>query len=161
MSELNPAKALRALLPRPIPIAGTGVVVRPFTLAAGALLDEIDSPLVRKEGAVPCTPFALLPSLYVLTHDPLEVLDGMSGENLLKTALKWADTLPPTVLPEIERAARVQIGRFLDVAPRAKKETGTRQTTDGSPPSRTSRPRRTAGRSPTSSTASPPARSPS
>lgn len=159
MSELNPAKALRALLPRPVVIEGLGLEVRPLSLAAFAILDEIGSPLVREAGTVPNTPFALLPSLYVLTHDPLEVLDGMAGENLLRTALKWADALPPAAIAKIERAARVQIGVFLDVAPQAKKETGTRPTTDGSPPPRSSRPRRSAGRSPTSSTASPPARS--
>lgn len=157
MSELNPVKALRALLPRPIPIAECGglVQVRPFTLAAAVILDEIGSPLVRKAGTVPSTPFALLPSLYVLTHDPFEVLEGMAGENLLRTALAWADTLPPGAMEAIERAARRQIAAFVDVAPRGKKAAGT-QTTDGSPRSRSSRPRRSAGRSPTSSTASPP-----
>ena len=161
MSELNPAKALRALLPRPVVIEGLGLEVRPLSLAAFAILDEIGSPLVREAGTVPNTPFALLPSLYVLTHDPLEVLDGMAGENLLRTALGWADALPPAALTKIERAARAQIAVFIDVAPRAKKATGTRQTTDGSPRPRSSRPRRSAGRSPTSSSASPPARSPS
>ena len=159
MSKENPIKALRAMLPRPIAIDGLGVEVRPFSLAAAALLDEIGSPLVRKAGTVPNTPFALLPSLYVLTQDPLEVLAGMVGENLLKTALKWADGLPPDALAKIERAARVQIDVFLDVAPRAKKATGTRPTTDGSPRSPSSRRPSSAGRSPTSSTASPPARS--
>lgn len=158
MSKENPVKALRALLPRPIAIDGLGVEVRPLSLAAFALLDEIGSPLVRERGTVPNTPFALLPSLYVLTHDPLDVLAGMAGENLLKTALQWADTLPPSALAKIDHAARVQIGVFLDVAPKSKKEEGT-QTTDGSPRPRSSRPRRSAGRSPTSSTASPPAQS--
>lgn len=160
MSELNPAKALRALLPRPIPIPELGIEVRPLTLAVHAILDEIDSPLVRKAGTVPSTPFALLPSLYVLTHDPLEVLDGMAGENLLKTALKWADGLPPDALGRIDRAARIQIAAFIDVAPTAKKATGTRPTTDGSPHSPSSPPTPTAGPSTPSSTASPPAPSP-
>ena len=159
MSKENPVKALRALLPRPIAIEGLGIEVRPFSLAAASLLDEIGSPLVRERGTVPNTPFALLPSLYVLTHDPLEVLAGMTGENLLKTSLKWADELPPDALEKIERAARIQIGVFLDVAPQAKKEAGTRKTTDGSPRSPSSRRPSSAGRSTTSSTASPPARS--
>lgn len=160
MSELNPVKALRALLPRPIPIPELGIEVRPLTLAVHAILDEIDSPLVRKAGTVPSTPFALLPSLYVLTHDPIDVLAGMTGENLLKTALKWADELPPDALGKIDRAARIQIAAFLDVAPTAKKETGTRPTTDGSPHSPSSPPTPTAGPSTPSSSASPPAPSP-
>ncbi|MBR1836277.1 MAG: hypothetical protein IJ783_03230 [Kiritimatiellae bacterium] len=158
MSALNPEKALRALLPRPISIEGTDLCVRPLSLAAFALLDAIGSPLVREPGTAPDTPMALIPSLYVLTHDPLEVLDGMADANLLRTALKWADALPPDAMAKVERAARAQIAAVLAVAPQGKKAAGTR-TTDGSRRSPTSRQAPTAGRSPTSSTASPPARS--
>ena len=157
MCELNPAAALRALLPRPIPIEGAGLGVRPLSLAAFALLDEIGSPLLQDGAGRPGT-LSLLPSLYVLTHDALEVLDGMAGENLLRTALAWAETLPPAAMRDIERAARAQIAAVLAVAPRGKKEEGTR-TTDGSPRLPTSPQAPTGGRSPTSSTASPPPRS--
>ena len=127
MSKSNPRKAIAAIIPAPIPIPGTDVDVRPLTLAAYAILEKIGSPLV-----VPCegvTALDLLPTLYVLAHDPVEAL----SVDLAVASVEWADSLPPTVLLPMEDAARRQIRAFLDVLPEQKKTTAIR--TDGSPSS--------------------------
>ena len=139
MSEANPVKAMRALVPEPI-VTPEGVAVRPLTLGTFALLERIKSPTLVK-----CTTdsLALLPSLYILTHDPREVLERFGELDAL--AVAWADTLPPHAIGAIEAAAAVQIQRMLDViAPEgdSKKKT----TTAGSPPSCSGRARPTPGR---------------
>jgi len=127
MSKTNPRKAISAIIPAPIPIPGTDVAVRPLTLAAYAILEKIESPLV-----VPCegrvTALDLLPTLYVLAHDPMEALSA----DLAAASVDWADTLPPTVLLQMEDAARRQIHAFLDVMPEAVKKKTASQT-DGLP----------------------------
>lgn len=109
MSEANPVKAMSALIPEPI-TTPEGVVVRPLTLGVFALLERIKSPtLVRCK----TDSLALLPSLYILTHDPREVLERFGELDAL--AVAWADTLPPHAIGAIEAAAAVQIQRMLDV----------------------------------------------
>jgi hypothetical protein len=83
MSKANPVKAVAALLPRPIPTVGG--TVRPLTLGVYAILERISSPLLVA-GAEP-SPMDLVPSLYVLTHDPADALSG----DLFAKSLAWAD----------------------------------------------------------------------
>lgn len=140
MSKSNPRKAIAAIIPAPIPIPGTDVAVRPLTLAAYAILEKIGSPLVVPfEGRV--TALDLLPTLYVLTHDPMEALSA----DLAAASVEWADALPPTVLLPMEDAARRQIRAFLDVIPEGVKKKTASQT-DGSPNSPDGPARPTAGR---------------
>ncbi|MBR1609366.1 MAG: hypothetical protein IJ678_07095 [Kiritimatiellae bacterium] len=126
MSADNPEKALAALLPEPVEVPGTGETVKPFTLALYAVLDRLGSPLLR-EGA-PADALELLPSLYAVCRGPRAALES---KNLLLDAVSWADALPPDSLPAIRDAAARQIDCFVDVAPRAKKENGTPDTTAG------------------------------
>ena len=56
----NPAAALAALLPQPVPVEGTGEVVRPFSLALYAALDRIHSPLLYGGSVNPENGTALL-----------------------------------------------------------------------------------------------------
>ena len=122
----NPTAALAALVPQPIPVDGTGEVVRPFTLALYAALDRIHSPLLY--GGVGTDALALLPSLYIATHDPGE----WYKPELLARATEWADALPPQALPALRDACAAQIRAVLDVTPEAdpKKKAGG-DTTDG------------------------------
>ena len=144
MSSANPAKSIAAILPAPI-CTSCGVVVRPLTLGAYALLERIESPMIS--GAI-VPVLETLPSLYILTHDGREVLERIDDIEAL--AIGWADTLPPSALRDIEVAARRQIAAMLDVVAdeSAKKKAAT---TAGSPRSRSGQPRRTAGPSTTSS----------
>lgn len=130
MSEQMPRKALDALLPDPAPVEGTGESVRPFTLALYAVLERIGSPLLTAGGPAPDA-LALLPSLYAACRGAEAAL---ASDNLLLDAVRWADSLPPSALPALERAARLQISRMVDVAPTAKKAAGTTGTTAGSRP---------------------------
>ena len=140
MSATNPSKAVAAFLPAPIPIPGTAEAVLPFSLATYGILEKIGSPLVVPAQG-PVTALDLIPSLYVVTHDAADVLAG----DLAADSLAWAKTLPPTALPAIERAARRQIGVFIDVLPEAdKKKAG--KATAGSPSSPDGSARPTAGR---------------
>lgn len=129
MSEANPEKAVAAIIPEPI-VTPEGVEVRPLTLATFALLERIGSPTL-----VECqtNTLDLIPSLYIMTHDPREVLDRYG--DLPALAVAWADTLPPHAIGAIEAAAAVQIRRMLDVI--ADEAGGKKKpTTAGSPASR-------------------------
>lgn len=138
MSKANPEKALAALLPLPIQVSG-GYSVRPMTLGMFAALERIKSPLVSSSAEV-TDMLELIPSLYLLTHDPLVVFEG----NLIAKAMAWADSVPPTIVREIQTAAYRQINAALDVVPEKKKR-APKDMTDGSPRSSTSRPRRSTG----------------
>lgn len=119
MSEANPRKAIAALIPQPIECP-CGAVVRPLTLGMYAVLERIGSPLLGEEPADGA--LALVPSLYALTHDPAETL----APGLFERSLAWADTLPPSALPEIRAAAARQVAALLDVVPEApQKKTAT------------------------------------
>lgn len=112
----NPAAALDALLPEPIPVEGTGEVVRPLSLALYAQLDRIDSPLVGGGGETDA--FALLPSLFLLCRGPQAAFGG----RLMERAVEWADALPPSALVAIRDAAERQIAAMVDVVPQSKKK---------------------------------------
>ena len=109
MSKANPRKAVRALLPESK--SGDGWTVRPLSLATYAILERIKSPLlgvVRADGVL-----SLVPSLYVLTHDPLDSLSG----DLFGKSVKWADSLPPAALVAIHDACNAQVRAIIDVVP--------------------------------------------
>ncbi|MBR6734226.1 MAG: hypothetical protein IKL96_07485 [Kiritimatiellae bacterium] len=115
MSKSNPRKAMAALLPLALECP-CGAVVRPMTLGMWAALERIGSPLVT--GKEPADALDLLPSLYLLTHDPREVLRG----DLLEAAVAWADSLPVTALAEIRTACDRQAGAVFDVVPEIEKK---------------------------------------
>lgn len=142
MSKANPRKAVAALLP--VPIRTSGVEVRPLTLGTFAILERIKSPLLG-ETKVDGT-LSLLPSLYVLTHDPMDSLTG----DLFRKSIDWADTLPPGAIAEIRAACDRQIRTMIDVVPEIEDDGGskkkdTRGTTAGSLSLRSGRPEPTAG----------------
>lgn len=128
MSKANPRKAMAALLPLAVECP-CGETVRPMTLGMWAALERIGSPLVT--GDEPKDTLELVPSLYLLTHDPREVLRG----SFFDDAVAWADTLPVSALEEIQRACYRQMGAMFDVIPEVKKNS--RPETDGSRPSST------------------------
>lgn len=113
MSIRNPAKAINALLPLPIK-CGDGKdapVVRPMTLGMWAALERIKSPMIT--GVDATDTLELLPSLYLITHDPREVFTG----NLLDLAMQWADTQPVETIELIKAAVYRQFEAVLDVIP--------------------------------------------
>ena len=114
MSKANPRKAMAALLPLAVECP-CGETVRPMTLGMWAALERVGSPLVTGEG--PKDTLELVPSLYLLTHDPREVLRG----SFFDDAVAWADTLPVSALEEIRDACYRQMGAMFDVIPEVKK----------------------------------------
>ena len=141
MSRTNPKKAMAALLPLPIKTP-CGVTVRPMTLGMFAALERIGSSLVTGEEAKDT--LELIPSLYLLTHDPREVFRG----NVLELAMEWADTMPVSAVEEIKAACLRQVGALTDVisqlSPDELKKNGAEMTA-GSPRSQPSRPKPSAG----------------
>ena len=135
---MNPRKTLAAALP--LPIEAAGLEVHPMTLGRWAALERIGSPLVT--GERPRDSLELVPSLYLITHDPREVFRG----NIVDAAMQWADTLPVEALEAILAAARRQMAAVFGVVPEAdpKKAMGA-GTTAGFPRSSTSPRRNTAG----------------
>ena len=127
MSKTNPRKAMAALLPLAVECR-CGATVRPMTLGMWAALERIGSPLVT--GKEPKDTLELVPSLYLLTHDPREVLRGTFFDD----AVAWADTMPVSALEEIQHACYRQMGAMFDVLPEVKKKT-LRPATGGSQPS--------------------------
>lgn len=156
----NPKKAVAAAMPLPI---GD---VRPMTLAMWAALEHIDSPLLKSSNPDGQAVLDLLPSLYLLTHDPREIFRA----NLLDLAMQWADTLPVTAIADIRRAAEAQMRTVAAVIPEDdEEESRKKKVTALSPTSSTTPARRSAGatakrstkprsRSSRSSTATPPLR---
>ena len=132
---------MAALLPLTIG-CGNGVTVKPMTLGMWAALERIGSPLVT--GEEPKDALELIPSLYLLTHDPREVFAG----NVLDLAMQWADTVPVATMDAIRRACYRQMNAAFDVMPEddPKKATGA-ATTAGLPRSHTGQPRPTTGAS--------------
>ena len=125
MSKANPRKAMAALLPLPIR-CGQDTVVRPMTLGMYAALERIGSPLVTGED--PKDALELIPSLYLLTHDPREVF----RENILDAAMQWADRQPLTAMEAIKAACYRQIEAARDVIPEADESAPKKKRTDGS-----------------------------
>ena len=145
MSRGNPEKAIAALIPSPLE-AVPGVVVRPMTLGMWAALERIKSPLVT--GDEPKDTLEIVPSLYLITHDPREIF----RPDFLDAAMQWADTMPVDVVAAIDKAARRQIDAAVDVIPEDDGKTSKKKkTTDGSRSSSTGRRRPTDGASSRSS----------
>ena len=142
MSKGNPRKAMAALLPLPLK-CGCGVVVRPVTLGMWAALERIGSPIVT--GNPPKDTLELVPSLYLVTHEPMEVFE----EDIVERAMKWADTLPISALEAIRVAYERQIAAAVAVMPQRDelKKGRSAGTTAGFPRSSTGRPAGTAGAS--------------
>lgn len=136
MSEANPRKGVAALLPRTIEVGG-GFYVKPLSLGMYAILERIKSPMLDSE-ANPDT-LEIVPTLYVLTHDPMESLSG----NLFEKSVAWADTVDPGMLVRIRDAAVRQIAAMTDVIPEAAKKKEV--TTAGSSDTCSSRQKSTAG----------------
>ena len=141
MSKGNPRKAMAALLPMPLKVSG-GYVVRPMTLGMWAALERIESPLVTDRE--PKDALEIIPSLYLLTHDPREVFRG----NVIDLAMEWADTVPVKAMDEIQRACYRQMNAAFDVLPDDDLKKARRAgTTAGFPRSSTGQPKRTTGAS--------------
>ncbi len=100
--------------------------IRPMTLGVYAALERIGSPLVTGKPAKDT--LEIIPSLYLLTHDPREVFRG----NVLDLAMQWADTVPASALAEIKDAADAQIRALSDVLPEIE-DAPKKKTTAGSP----------------------------
>lgn len=111
----NPKKAVRAAFPLDLSAGvdadGNAITVRPVTLAMWAALERIDSPLLP--GGKPKDTLELIPSLYLLTHDPREVF----RRNVLDSAMQWADGLPVTALAAIREACARQVADIAAVIP--------------------------------------------
>ena len=116
----NPKKAVRAAFPIDLSAGvdadGKAITVRPVTLAMWAALERIDSPLLP--GGKPKDTLDLIPSLYLLTHDPREVFAG----NVLDLAMQWADKLPVTALESIRAACARQLSDVAAVIPEVDEE---------------------------------------
>ena len=126
MSKANPRKAVAAILPLTVECP-CGATVRPMTLGMWAALERVGSPLVTGKEAKDT--LELVPSLYLLTHDPREVLRGSFYDD----AVAWADTLPVSALEEITRACYRQMGAMFDVLPEVKKKRRPRVELGGNP----------------------------
>ena len=127
---------MAALLPLAVKCP-CGETVRPMTLGMWAALERIGSPLIT--GEPPKDALELIPSLYLLTHDPREVL----ASGFFDAAVAWADSLPVTALGEIRDACYRQMDAMGDVLPEVKKKTS--PATAGSRLSPTGRRASTAG----------------
>ena len=145
MSKANPRKAMAALLPLTVKAEDGGFEyeVKPMTLGMWAALERINSPLVT--GIEPRDTMELLPSLYLLTHDPREVFRG----NLLELAFEWASQHSVGAVAAIRAACARQISAVTDVLPES--DIKKKNPTDGSPRSSIGRPQPTTGTLKTSS----------
>lgn len=123
--SMNPKKSLAAILPLPIRIDGTDVVVRPMTLGMWAALERIRSPLISGEQTGDT--LELIPTLYLLTHNPCEILSG----TLITDAMAWADTIGVKTLFAIREAAAKQISAALDVIPEDDTDESKKKPMDG------------------------------
>ena len=149
MSKSNPEKALAALIPAPI--RAGNFTVKPMTLGMFAALERIGSPLVTGKDAKDT--LELIPSLYLLTHDPREIFAG----NILDRAMEWANTVGMDAIGKIKAACDKQLKALFDVVPETPAdEKKKKDTTAGSRAPRTSPPRSSAGASGKSSGKSPP-----
>lgn len=139
MSRANPKKAMAAILPLTVRAVSDGRVyeVRPMTLGMWAALERISSPLVT--GAEVRDTLEIIPSLYLLTHDPREVFRG----NIIDLAMEWADEQPVGALAAIKAAADQQIAAITDVLPES--DVKKKSPTDGSRRLSTGLPTLTAG----------------
>jgi hypothetical protein len=148
MSRGNPQKAMAALLPLTIRVEceGGSYEVRPMTLGMWAALERIHSPIVT--GIEPKDTLEIIPSLYLLTHDPREVFRG----NILELSMEWADRQPVGAVAAIKAAVDSQMAAVTDVIPEAtqkkKSQTaGSRQSSIGRRKSTTGGSKKSSGKS--------------
>ncbi len=139
MGKANPKKAMAALLPLEMKVAGYDFTVRPVTLGMYAALERIGSPLIT--GQEPKDTLEIIPSLYLLTHDPRLVFSG----DLVSDAVAWADTVGVDAVGAIRRAAARQLNAALDVVPQDDEDEPKKKRTAGSPRSSATPPRTSAG----------------
>ncbi len=125
MSKANPRKATTAIFPAPLD-CGEGAVVQPLTLGMFAALERISSPFVT--GKEPKDLLELIPSLYLVTHDPRDVFRG----NILDLSMQWANTVSIAVVETIRDAAYKQMNAYFDVIPEIDDAEPKKKTTDGS-----------------------------
>ena len=112
MSESNPKSALRAIFPKTIEVRGC-VSVYPLTLAHYALLEKINSYLVNGDH-VPDS-IETIKTMYICTHDARTTLVAL--DNLDDESIKWAEELPPGIVPDVMAAIKQQIDAMMDVVP--------------------------------------------
>jgi hypothetical protein len=148
MSRGNPQKAMAALLPLTVSVEceGGSYEVRPMTLGMWAALERIHSPIVT--GIEPKDTLEIIPSLYLLTHDPREVFRG----NILELSMEWADRQPVGAVAAIKAAVDSQMAAVTDVIPEAtqkkKSQTaGSRQSSIGRRKSTTGGSKKSSGKS--------------
>ena len=133
MSKANPRKAMAAFLPLEIKVAGYDFTIKPVTLGMYAALERIGSPLITGKDAQDT--LELIPSLYLLTHDPREVFRG----DMIDEAMRWADTVGIDAVGAIRKAAAKQLLAAFDVIPEDDGEGPKKKRTAGSPRSPVSR----------------------
>jgi hypothetical protein len=130
MSRGNPQKAMAALLPLTVRVEceGGSYEVRPMTLGMWAALERIHSPIVT--GIEPKDTLEIIPSLYLLTHDPREVFRG----NILELSMEWADRQPVGAVAAIKAAVDSQMAAVTDVIPEATQKKRVRRLDRGNRP---------------------------
>lgn len=92
------------------------ITVYPITLARYALMELVDSPLV-KGGDL--TPIALIPTLYIMTQ-PREKLRGFNSKNIdafIDNSMDWAEGISPAALGQLMTRISQSFKTILDVAP--------------------------------------------
>lgn len=87
-------------------VQAAGCHVREITLAIGALLEQVGSPLM--DGRKPENFLDMLPTFFVMTRPPSESMALLAkGEEAFDAAMmEWADTLPPGAFVELSKAVR-------------------------------------------------------
>ena len=148
MSRGNPQKAMAALLPLTVraECEGGSYEVHPMTLGMWAALERIQSPIVT--GIEPKDTLEIIPSLYLLTHDPREVFRG----NIIELSMEWADRQPVGAVAAIKAAVDSQMAAVTNVIPEAtqkkKSQTaGSRQSSIGRRKSTTGGSKKSSGKS--------------
>lgn len=109
-------------------VQAAGCHVREITLATGALLEQVGSPLM--DGRTPENFMDMLPTFFVMTRPPAESMALLAqGDEAFDAAMiGWADTLPPSAFVDLSKAVR-------DVNARLARAAGTGAGAEGNAPS--------------------------
>ena len=107
-----PRSSIDALFPQTIDV-GWGIEVHPLTMAHYALLEKIDSYLVRTDHAP--DPVEVVKTLYICTHSARETMENFGS--LDSMAMEWAEKLPPAASQPITRGILKQIEDMQKVIP--------------------------------------------
>lgn len=102
--------------------------VREITMAIGALLEEIESPL--STGRKPESSREMLPTFFIMTRPAAESQEllAQGRERFDKAVMEWADTLPVTAYAEIGAGVRHVNERLMRI-------TGSGESNEGNAPS--------------------------